>query len=57
MTGRPIRIHFAPGADRNRACLIYFGTADEVYPNMYAISADKWDHDSGDESDLSLTLY
>ena len=57
MTGRPVRIHFAPGADRNTARLIYFGTGDEVYPNMYAISADEWDHDSGDKSDSSLTLY
>ena len=57
MTGRPVQIHFTPGADRNTARLIYFGLGDEVYPNMYAISADEWDHDSDDESDLSLTLY
>ena len=57
MTGRPVRIHFALGVDRNTARLIYFGTGDEVYPNMHAISADEWDHDSGDESDSSLTLY
>ena len=57
MMGRPVRIHFAPGANQNTARLIYFGTGDEVYPNMYAISADEWDHDSGDDSDSSLTLY
>ena len=57
MMGRPVRIHFAPDIDRNTARLIYFGTEDEVYPNMYAISADEWDHDSGNESDSSLTLY
>ena len=57
MTGRPVRIHFAPSADRNTTRLIYFGTGDEVYPNMYAISADEWDHDSSDESHSSLTLY
>ena len=55
--GKTVRIHFAPGADQNTARLIYFGTEDEVYPNMYAISADEWDHDSGDESNSSLTLY
>ena len=54
---RPVQIHFASGADRNTARLIYFGIGDEVYPNMYAISADEWDHDSSDESDSSLTLY
>ena len=39
MMGRLVRIHFAPGADRNTAHLIYFGTGDEVYPNMYTIFA------------------
>ena len=57
LTERPVRVHFALGADRNTTLLIYFGTGDEVFSDMYAISADKWDHDSSDESDSSLTLY
>ena len=57
MTGRPVWIHFALGTDCNTARLVYFGIGDEVYPNMYAISADEWDHDSSNESDSSLILY
>ena len=37
--------------------MIYFATGDEVYPGMYAISGDEWEHDSGNESDSSLPLF
>ena len=37
--------------------MIYFATGDEVYPDMYAISSDEWEHDSGNESDSSLLLF
>ena len=56
-TGRPIRLHFIPGADHSTARMIYFATGDEAYPGMYAISGDKWEHDSGNESDSSLPLF
>ena len=56
-TGRPVRLHFAPGADHAMARLMYFATGDEIYPDMYAISGDEWEHDSGDESDSSLSLF
>ena len=55
--GRPVRLHFAPGADHSTARMIYFATGDEAYPDMYAISGDKWEHDSGNESDSSLPLF
>ena len=56
-TGRPVRLHFACGADHSTACMIYFATGDKVYPGMYAISSDEWEHDSGNESDSSLLLF
>ena len=56
-TGRPVRLHFAHGADHSTARMIYFATGDEVYPSMYAISGDEWEHDSGNESDSSLPLF
>ena len=56
-TGRPIRLHFAPGADHSTAHMIYFAIGDEAYPGMYAISGDEWEHDSGNESDSSLPLF
>ena len=56
-TGRPVRLHFARGADHSTARMIYFATGDEVYPGMYAISGDEWEHDSGNESDSSLPLF
>ena len=37
--------------------MIYFATRDEVYPDMYAISSDKWEHDSSDKSNSSLPLF
>ena len=37
--------------------MIYFTTGDEVYPDMYAISGDEWEHDSSNESDSSLPLF
>ena len=37
--------------------MIYFATGDEVYPDMYAISGDEWEHDSGNESDSSFPLF
>ena len=55
--GRPVQLHFAPSADHSTACMIYFATKDEVYPGMYAISSDEWEHDSSDESDSSLPLF
>ena len=55
-TGRPVRLHFAPGADHSTARMIYFATGDEAYPGMYAISGDEWEHNSGNESDSSLPL-
>ena len=55
--GRPVRLHFAPGADHSTTCMIYFAIGDKVYPGMYAISSDGWEHDSGDESDSSLLLF
>ena len=55
--GRPVRLHFVPGADHGMACLMYFATGDEIYPNMYAISGDEWENNSGDESDSSLPLF
>ena len=55
-TGRPVRLHFAPGADHSTACMIYFATGDKAYRGMYAISGDEWEHDSGNESDSSLPL-
>ena len=56
-TGRPIRLHFAPSADHAMARLMYFATGDEIYPDMYAISSDEWEHDSSDEFDSSLSLF
>ena len=56
-TGRPVRLHFAPGADHSTTRMIYFATGDEVYPDMYVISGDKWEHDSGNESDSRLLLF
>ena len=56
-TGRLVRLHFAPGADHSIAHMIYFITRDKVYPGMYAISGNEWEHDSGDESDSSLPLF
>ena len=56
-TGRPVRLHFACGADHSTPRMIYFATGDEVYPRMYAISDDEWEHDSGNESNLSLLLF
>ena len=56
-TGRPVRLHFAPGVDHSTARMIYFATGDEAYPGMYAISGDEWEHDSGNESDSSLPLF
>ena len=56
-TGRLVRLHFAPGADHSTARMIYFATGDEAYPGMYAISSDKWEHDSGNEFDSSLPLF
>ena len=56
-TGRPVRLHFALGANHSIACMIYFATEDKVYLDMYAISGDEWKHDSGDESDSSLSLF
>ena len=56
-TGRPVRLHFAPGADHSIARMIYFAVGDKVYPDMYAISGDEWEHDSGNESDSSLPLF
>ena len=55
--GRLVRLHFAPGADHSTARMIYFATGDEVYPGMYAISGDEWEHDSDNESNLSLPLF
>ena len=55
-TGRLVRLHFAPGADYGMARLMYFAIGDELYPDMYAISGDEWEHNSGDESDSSLPL-
>ena len=55
-TGRLVRLHFAPGVDYGMARLMYFATGDELYLDMYAILGDKWEHDSGDESDSSLSL-
>ena len=56
-TGRPVRLHFAPGADHSTTRMIYFANEDEAYPDMYAISGDEWEHDSGNESDSSLPLF
>ena len=56
-TGRPIRLHFAPGVDYSTARMIYFATGDKVYPGMYAISGDEWEHDSDDKSESSLPLF
>ena len=56
-TERPVRLHFTPSADHSTARMIYFATGDEVYPSMYAISGDEWEHDSGNESDSSLPLF
>ena len=56
-TGRLVRLHFAPSADHSTARMIYFATRDEVYPGMYAISGDEWEHDSRDESNSSLLLF
>ena len=55
-TGRPIRLHFAPSADYI-ARMINFATRDEVYPGMCAISGDKWEHDSGNESNSSFPFF
>ena len=55
--GRLVRLHFTPGVDHSTARMIYFATGDEAYPGMYAISGDKWEHDSGNESDSSLPLF
>ena len=56
-TGRPVQLYFAPGVDHSTVQSIYFGTGDEVYSDMYAISTNEYEHDSGDKSDLSLPLY
>ena len=56
-TGRPIQLHFAPGVDHSIARLMYFATRDEVCPNMYAISANKWKHDSDEKSNLTLAFF
>ena len=37
--------------------LMYFAIGDEVCLDMYAISTDEWEHDSGDESDSSLAFF
>ena len=55
--GRHVRLHFAPGVDHSTTCMIYFAIGDEIYPSMYAIFGDEWEHDSGDESDSSFTLF
>ena len=57
MMGRPIWLHFASGADPSTTRLMYFAIGDEVYPDMYAISTNKWEHDSSDKSNLSLLLF
>ena len=54
---RPVPLHFAPSVDHSMAHLRYFATRDEVCLDMYAISADEWEHDSGDELDSSLSLF
>ena len=56
-TGRPVRLHFALGADHSTARMIYVATGDEAYLGMYAISGNEWEHDSGNESDSSLPLF
>ena len=56
-TQRLVRLHFALGVDHNMARLMYFANGDKVCPNMYAISVDEWEHNSNDESDLSLPLF
>ena len=56
-TGRPVQLHFARGANHSTARMIFFATGDEVYPGMYAISGDEWEHDSGNESNSSLPLF
>ena len=56
-TGRPVQLHFTLGADCSTARMIYFATGDKVYPGMYAISSDEWEHDSSDQSDSSLPLF
>ena len=56
-TGRPVQLHFAPGADHSTVRMIYFATGDEVYPDMYGISGDEWEHHSGNKSDSSLPLF
>ena len=55
--GRPVWLHFAPGVDHGMACLMYFATGDELYPDIYAIPGNEWEHYSSDESDLSLPLF
>ena len=37
--------------------MIYIATGDEVYPDMYAILGDEWEHDCDDKSDSSLLLF
>ena len=56
-TGRHVRLYFAPSADHSTTRMIYFASGDKVYPGMYAIFGDKWENDSGDESDSSLTFF
>ena len=56
-TGRPVRLYFAPSVDHSTARMIYFAIGDKIYPGMYAISSHEWEHDSGNESDSSLTLF
>ena len=56
-TGRLVRVYFPPGVDHSMARLMYFATGDKVYPDMYGISGDEWEHDSNDESDSSLPLF
>ena len=56
-TERLVRLHFTLGAHHSMARLMYFATGDKECLDMYAISMDEWEHDSGDESDSSLALF
>jgi hypothetical protein len=51
ITGRPICVYYAPRANRNVTVLTYlYGREGEVCPDLYSISVDEWEHDSGNDS-------
>ena len=52
--GRPVHVHFFSGTNHEIALVIYCSTRDVVDPNLYIISIDEWEHDSGYNTNSNL---